>query len=596
MTVGSRVFRLLVHCADASLRRAMGTPSDDTRAIVRLLCASEESYYLEFKSARRYGASGSEPRDVREIARDIGEAVVAFANSDGGDLLVGVEDDGGVTGVPHEPDQVRYLQSWRQQVQVGDDGAYPSVRVADVDLDGRRVILFRVEAHAGPAMVTSDGRSLMREGARTVPVPAQRVERLRAHIAGDLAYEIQPVPQARLEDLDWDLIRRPRSERNRREVALEDFDDVALLRYWNLVEQRNGSVVLRRAALLLFAKEALRWHANNRVRLRRVLGDEQGYGQRLGTREREFLGPVVEVLHTTRMALHRELEQESREDQLFTTSQLLPREAVDECLINAVVHRNYAIEGQAVEVLLYPDRVEFCSPGRLPEPITIKDLKAQRRVHRSRNPTMMRVLRDLGWTRDQGEGMTRIFGSMRQVELHEPELEEVADTFKVRLSTRSVYDAGTQAWIASYGPFGLQPEERRYVVALRRAGGKLSVDKLARQLGESFDKVKRVLAQLEKRHLVWHPKQSRSYRLVEPLNVPHERVYGMLLAAGIEPSRALVLGRVDIGRAAKATDEKATSAVIDQWKQAGVLAPAGPKQWKLGESFLAYLDQRSRDE
>jgi ATP-dependent DNA helicase RecG len=595
-----RVFRLPDRGAEASLRQAMGTPADDNRAIVRSLCASEESYYLEFKSARTYGPTGNEPRDARQIARDIGEAIVAFANSEGGDLLVGIEDDGSVTGVPHGTDQLRYLQSWRQQVQVGEDGGDPSVRIADVDVDGLRVLLFRVEAHAGAALVTSDGRCMMREGARSVPVPPQRVERRRTHIVGDLAYEIQPVPQATVDDLDWDLIRRRSVVTNRREVPLDDFDDVALLRYWNLIEQRNGTVVLRRAALLLFAKEPLRWHANNRVRLRRVLGDEQGYGRRLGTQEREFLGPVIKVLNSTRMILHHALEQDSREDQLFTTSQLLPREAVDECLVNAVVHRNYAIEGQAVEVLLYPDRVEFCSPGRLPEPITINDLKAQRRVHRSRNPIMMRVLRDFGWTRDQGEGMSRIFGSMRQMELHEPELEEIADTFKVRLSTRSIYDAGTQAWIASYGPFGLQPEERRYMVALRRVGGKHSIDKLARHLDESFDQVKAALGQLERRHLVWHPKQSRSYRLVEPLNVPHERVYQAmvrtLVPTGVRLDRGLVLGRSEIGRLGQTTDEKTISAIIDQWKQAGVLAPSGAKQWKLGESFLAYVDQRSRDE
>lgn len=88
----------------------MGKLADDNLAIVRSLCASMESYHLEFESARTYGPSGNEPRDVREIARDIGEAIVAFANSEGGDLLVGVEDDGNITGVPHGDDQVRYLQ------------------------------------------------------------------------------------------------------------------------------------------------------------------------------------------------------------------------------------------------------------------------------------------------------------------------------------------------------------------------------------------------------------------------------------------------------------------------------------------------------
>jgi len=95
----------------------MGTPAEDLLAIVSSLCASEESYYLERKSAWHYGPDGRRPREAKEIARDIGEAIVAFSNSDGGDLVVGVEDDGNVTGVPHGPDKVRYFLSWRQQVQ-----------------------------------------------------------------------------------------------------------------------------------------------------------------------------------------------------------------------------------------------------------------------------------------------------------------------------------------------------------------------------------------------------------------------------------------------------------------------------------------------
>jgi len=155
---------------------------------------------------------------------------------------------------------------------------------------------------------------------------------------------------------------------------------VGLLRYWNLVEQRNGSVVLRRAALLLFAKNALRWHPNNRVRIRRVLGNEPGYGQHLRSQERELLGPVAGLLADVRLVLHDLLERESRQEQLFSTSTLLPEDAVDECLVNAVVHRNYAIEGQAVEILLFPDRVEFKSPGRLLDPLTLEDLRAQKGV------------------------------------------------------------------------------------------------------------------------------------------------------------------------------------------------------------------------
>lgn len=570
----------------------MGSPADDAVQIVKTLAAVGESYYVEFKSAWTYGPDGRTPRDVREIADDISTTIVAFANADGGDLLVGVEDDGGITGVPHDEARLRYVLAWQQQV--AERGERVAVRTFNLEVDGHRVLMFRVGPSAMVA-TTSDGRCLMRRGARSVPVPPHEVERRRAAVLGDRYFESEPVPAATLADLDWELIRNALRQRGgtTNSPSLEHFDDEALLRYWNLIEQRNGSVILVRAALLLFAKEALRWHPNNRVRIRRVHGDQPGYGRNLRSYEREYVGPVARLLVAASLELVQALERESRQDQLFSTSTILPRDAVEECLVNAVVHRNYAIEGQAVEILLFPDRVEFKSPGQIPEPVTIADLEAQRGVHRSRNPIMMRVLRDLGWTRDQGEGMARIFGSMRQVELHEPELEEFGDTFIVRLSTRSVYDGATQAWIASYGPYGLQPEERRYLVALRQEGGRLSIDKLARQLGESFDQVKAALARLEQRDLVWHPKRSRSYQLVEALNVPHERVYRLLVEAGIEPAPSVVLSRDEVARVARSTDQQTISALIDQWKQAGILAPAGAKRFKLGPSFLTYLAQRT---
>jgi len=574
---------------DASVAPVQVSPPDRV-ALVRMLAASGESYYVELKGAWRYGPEGPRPRDVREIASDIGRSIVGFTNADGGDLLVGVEDGGGITGVPHELPQRLYLQQWRQHVQLPPEGDLP-VRVFEVEVDGRIVLLFRVEAHPGAPVVTSDGRCLMRRGAETVPMSSEWIDRHRAHTFGDLDYEISPVQHATLADLDLSLLRHGRESTSAR--ALEAFDDVGLLRYWNLVEQRNGSIVLRRAALLLFADNALQWHPNNRVRLRRVLGDEPGYGRNLRTQEQEHLGPIVRALPATIERLNRELEREARGDQLFVTSQLLPREAVEECVVNAFVHRNYAVEGQAIEILLYPDRVEFHSPGQLPDPITLPSLREQRPVHRSRNPVMMRVLRDLGWTRDQGEGIRRIFGSIRQAELHEPELEVFADTFIVRLSTRSIYDEATQSWIGAYGPYGLRPEERRYVVALRKTGGKRSVDRLARYLDEPFDATKKALADLDRRGIVWHATKSRSYHLVEPLEIPFERAYRRFLAHGITVDVAARIGRDEIQALLTSSGTQVElSDAIARWKEQGIVAPEARGQWKLGPGMLEYARHR----
>ena len=61
-----------------------------------------ESHFREFKSAVDGKPGEKRARLAKHICQDIGEAMVAFANADGGDLIVGVEDDGNVTGVPHD--------------------------------------------------------------------------------------------------------------------------------------------------------------------------------------------------------------------------------------------------------------------------------------------------------------------------------------------------------------------------------------------------------------------------------------------------------------------------------------------------------------
>jgi ATP-dependent DNA helicase RecG len=597
MVIAGAVPQLRTRRPSVLLARTEGSPLNkpDIESIVRTLLAGGESYYVEFKSAWSYGSEGKQPRDIKEVARDIGNALVAFANSEGGDLLVGVEDTGAITGIPWEGDALGYLeQAARHQVREIDLGA----RVHNVVIDGQRVLLFRVQEYPAEAVVTADGRCLARQGPSSAPMRPQQISARRQDRLGELLYESQPVPGANLSDLNLDDLQHgvgvpPQSHL----LDLLHRSPETLLRYWNLVEQRNGSVVLKRAALLLFAREPLRWHPNNRIRLRRVHGSDAGYGRTLRTRDHELAGPLPTILSLTSTFLRHSLDREAQQDLLFAISQLLPWEAVQECLVNAVAHRNYAIDGQAIEILLYPDRVEFRSPGTLPAPITIEDLMLQKGVHRSRNPLIMRVLRDLGWARDQGEGMRRIFGSMRQMELHEPELAVEADTFVVRLSTRSLYDDSTQAWIASYGPFGLLPEERRYMVALRQAGGRLSIDKLARRVGESYDETKRALLRLERKHLVWHVRQSRTYRLVEPLNVPHERALVALVAAGIDVdgkrTADVVIDMETLQRLAKTEDPRAALDLATRWKETGILAPAGKKQWKLGPSFVEYVARRS---
>ena len=81
-----------------------------------------------------------------------------------------------------------------------------------------------------------------------------------------------------------------------------------------------------------------------------------------------------------------------------------PTFAWQEAIINAVAHRDYALTGTPIEVWMFDDRLEVRSPGELVEPVSIERLTHRERIHASRNPRIVRVLTDLGYMRELGEG------------------------------------------------------------------------------------------------------------------------------------------------------------------------------------------------
>jgi len=97
-----------------------------------------------------------------------------------------------------------------------------------------------------------------------------------------------------------------------------------------------------------------------------------------------------------------------------------PSFAWQEAIVNAVAHRDYPYEGLSIEIWMFDDRLEIRSPGELVEPVTLDRLLKRERIHASRNPRIVRVLTNLGYMREQGEGIPRMFEAMEQEGLYPP--------------------------------------------------------------------------------------------------------------------------------------------------------------------------------
>ena len=110
---------------------------------IQLATRIGESHYREFKSAYQGLPSEKTKRPSKDICADIAKTLVAFANADGGELFVGIEDDGTITGVPHGADELKQLKT-AYLSHVHTDTPLPKPQISIVQLAESRILYFSI--------------------------------------------------------------------------------------------------------------------------------------------------------------------------------------------------------------------------------------------------------------------------------------------------------------------------------------------------------------------------------------------------------------------------------------------------------------------
>jgi ATP-dependent DNA helicase RecG len=198
------------------------------------------------------------------------------------------------------------------------------------------------------------------------------------------------------------------------------------------------------------------------------------------------------------LTMHTSLSDQARFKQSYSYPQIACREA----LINAIVHRNYAIQGRGIEISIFSDRLEIASPGRVLSTISLDDIRKLHGAHESRNPLVARVLREVGYVREMGEGIRRIYDVMRSNALAEPDIQSNDDNFTVTLFHRSLYDPRVKLWLSLFEEFKLS-ENQTAVLALGFEGKEFSTQDIIDRLGiVDTDQVREILTPLRQLRLV----------------------------------------------------------------------------------------------
>jgi len=361
----------------------------------------------------------SEP-DVDPMA----EVLVAFANSDGGTIVVGVDEKGRPTGTTY-PDELE--ESLRAAVS----RCRPPIHTDWQQEETAAGIIVMIRVSRSPELHSlDDGRVLVRAGTANRPLSGEQIRHLAAtKSSGD--YEAETVPGASRDDLDDEIIAEyleKRAERMRRSLNIP-LDE--LLTEIGAIDGQGRPTV---SGLLLFGKRPQVFLPQVGLTFVRFVGTEPrgedglaGYGRR-----EEIGGPLARLVERAWEVLLEEmhvgavvkgLEREERTE--------YPLFAVREALVNSVCHRDYRLRGRRIEIRKFADRLEIISPGGLPGFITLDNIVDE---HFSRNPRIVAGLYHWGYIEELGLGVDRMIEEMTQAGHPPPGFKETPYSFTVSLS------------------------------------------------------------------------------------------------------------------------------------------------------------------
>ncbi|KAB2904766.1 MAG: hypothetical protein F9K27_07225 [Anaerolineae bacterium] len=355
----------------------------------------------------------------------IADTLVAFANTDGGVLVVGITPDGTILGQAYNDDVETALHK-------AEELCNPPVVVGSweqFDLDDWYIVAIRVprsiELHA-----TTDGRVLVRSGQDNRPLGGQEIRRLATDKAtGD--FEIETVPGASLDDFDPDVVEefiRKRNARTRQPWAGSTED--LLVEVGACSEKREPTV----AGILLFAKYPQHWLPQAGVIFVKFIGTEpRGEDGLAGyARREEMTGPLARIVENMWNLTWSEMAVSAVVKGLERTEIFeYPQFAVREALVNAVAHRDYRLKGRRIEVRMYSDRLEVISPGGLPGFITVDNIVHE---HFSRNPRIVAGLFQWGYIEELGLGIDKMIEAMQSAGHQPPAFDAKPYSFAVKLS------------------------------------------------------------------------------------------------------------------------------------------------------------------
>ena len=402
-------------------------------------------------------------------------SVVAFANTAGGTILIGVED------------QTRHVRGvtdpWSLEEQAANlisDAVSPRL-LPDVELlSYRDTYVLAVQVfpspnrphHLGPDAATG---TYVRVGSTNRRADADLIAEMR-RFARHESFDERPMPDLDSEALDFRAASESFAEF--RQLAQPDLDILGLL------TTHQGRKVPTAGGILLYGRDRLGHFPDAWMQAGRFAGTEKA---RI-VDQVDLKMPLPETISASVAFLERHLASGVEIGPVRSAPQWeLPPVAVREALVNAVAHADYSQRGAPIRLAVFDDRLEVENPGLLPFGLTIEDLP--RGVSKLRNRVIGRVFHELRLVEQWGSGAQRMIAACRDAGLAPPVWEEIGHRLRVTIRTERLGEIAADA-------------TDQAILDQMDGGRGRSTSELARAIGLSPRATRSRLAKLVERGLV----------------------------------------------------------------------------------------------
>lgn len=411
-----------------------------------------KSELLEIIANRENSGVEFKRDDIRP--EKLAKEAVALANFQGGKILLGVEDDGTITGIQRDNTEEWVMNVFREKIHPMILPFYEEIQVND---NTRVAVISIPMGISKPYVIRHNGREEVYIRVGSTSQIATREQQMRLFESGGMLHiEMLPVPGTSFASLDLDrlnyylesIIKDPEIPKNKEEWISR------LLGLGLMAEDGLGNKVCTIAGLICFGNHPRRYMKQAGLRVMAFPGSDKEYQALL---DKVFDAPLVGRWKVTESG-HKELMDEGLIEKFamviepFITLEadeidrhmrrekawFYPWDAVREAVINALAHRDWT-KSVDIEITNYLDRLEIISPGKLQNSMTIEKMIAGQRS--PRNPFIMEILRDYGYVDFRGMGVrTKIIPLMKKMNGIAPIFEATEDYLKCILPRKKVTD------------------------------------------------------------------------------------------------------------------------------------------------------------